>query len=67
VIPISISSSSSAKSGDAQQGGSSTDGSFNVNYGNGVTQGGSSSSSMTWIIGAIVAGVLLGIVWKRST
>lgn len=63
---FSFSSQSTGKSGDANQGGSSTNGSFNVNYGNGVTQGGAQSTT-SWLLGAIVAGVALGIAWKRFT
>lgn len=65
MIPsFSFSSTSTAKSGNATQGGSSTGGVFSVNYGNNVSQGGAAGSG-AWLAGAVVVGVLLGIVWKR--
>lgn len=62
-----LSSSSSATSGDAYQGGSSTGDGFTVNYGNGVSQTGSASApaGLSWVwIGAAALGALL--LWKHK-
>lgn len=61
--PMSFSSSSTAKSGDATQGFGSAAGDMNINYGNGVSQGGSMPSTLIYVAAAI-AGLLL---WKRYT
>jgi hypothetical protein len=55
-------SSSAARSGDAVQYGSSIGAPFNVNFGNGVTQGGG-VPGWVWVAGLVVAGLWL---WKRS-
>lgn len=56
-------SSSSARSGDAMQGGSSTGDGFSVNYGHGATVGGG-IPMWVWIAGAVGAGVWL---WKKRS
>ena len=56
-------STSSSRSGDAYQGGSTT-GDFSVNFGNGVSQGSGSKSIPSWVwIGLAIAGGVLA--WKK--
>lgn len=59
-----FSSSSSANSGPAMQGGSSTGDGFNVNFGNGVSQGGAAIPGWVWIAAAVGTGVYL---WKKRS
>lgn len=61
---LSTSSSSSARSGDATQGYASDSSGFNVNFGNGVSQGGGKSvvPDFVWYSAIGMAGLLL---WKR--
>lgn len=56
---LSSSSSSGATSGDSFQGGSSLNGSMNINYGNDVTQG---AGAVPWAKAAAVAGVVALII-----
>lgn len=63
MLPMSFgfSSSSSGKSGNASQGGSATGNGFNVNFGNGVSQGGG-VPSFVLVAAAVLAGVW---AWKK--
>lgn len=64
IPPLNLSASSSAKSGDATQGFSSTGGNFSVNYGNGVTQsqGDGGIPAMVWYAAMAIGAIY---VWKR--
>lgn len=53
--------SATSTSGDAMQGGSSTGDGFNVNFGNGVSQGGA-IPGYVWIVAAAAVGLW---AWKR--
>ncbi len=65
VIPMSFSGSSSAKTGDTMSTFGADSSGFSVNFGNGVSQGGSTPDSIPsyyWLIGAFVA----YMVWKKK-
>ena len=62
-LNLATTASSAGKSGDATQGFGSTSGDFNVNYGNGVSQGGGLPITLIYVIAGI-AGLL---AWKKFT
>jgi hypothetical protein len=63
--PLQFSSTAASRSGDTSTAQNADSSGFSVNYGNGVSQGGSLPSVNPWIIGAVV---LLGALWiKKST
>lgn len=72
IPPLSFASSSSAKGGDASMGFSSTWGDMNVNFGDGVTQGGAAAAAAVsaatsppqyvWLIATLVVAAL---AWQK--
>lgn len=61
--PLTFSSTAASKSGDIWSNFNYGGDGFNVNYGNGVSQGGISIPTWVWLVAA-VAGV---VAWKKFT
>lgn len=65
MVPMSLSASasSSAKSGDASQGFSSTGGDYSVNYGSGVSQ--SQGGGLPEMVMYAALGLAVMFIWKK--